>query len=131
MTCTSCAPGRDCDDCVAWDVATLVGAAACRGHVWAERAFGQLRGRAPQPWPAYEFERPRAIALRVVHDLARDERALEALARAAHAQAARRWAELLAEYQRVGRTPEDVRLRMRQERRQRAKAAAKGTSKEG
>jgi len=77
-----------CDDCVAEHLAQLSGVAQCRGEAWA-RAIARVIP-IDRPWPY--TARMRAIAVRKVSDLTRDERLRRLLADEL-AEGASRWWE--------------------------------------
>ena len=79
----------DCD--AAQRVGWFGGAAACRGENFAIKV-ARVGGVRDQPWPA--MPKTRAIALRWVSDLTRDQRLANTLAGIVETYAARHWDQL-------------------------------------
>ncbi len=88
VVCDQCTLDRLCDVHLDGMLACLRGVAALRGELWAE-SVARRAGR-DRPWPT--GEKPHAIAVRKVADLARDVRLVEKLADHAERWAARWWA---------------------------------------
>jgi hypothetical protein len=84
--------GREprCAGCVAQHLQWLGGVAEVRGENWARRVAAA--GYADRPWPPYEACAD--LARKQVASLAASESITEALARRAHAGAAREWMKI-------------------------------------
>ena len=95
MLVCGCARDALCDRCLGAELAQLGGVAGARGWHWAERVWQVTRRR--DAW-TIDALKARTRALQLVTDLTRDRRLREALALVGCviAEAAHRWAMLLA-----------------------------------